>query len=475
MENVKKKEIFKWFYEINQIPRESGNEKMISEFLLDFAKKRNLKVRQDEANNIIIEKPATKGYENSKTVVIQGHMDMVCVKNDDIEHDFEKDPINMYVDGDFLKAKGTTLGGDDGIAVAYALAILDSNEYKHPKLIVLITTSEETTMAGASAIKLGEIQADYLLNIDSEEEGIFLVSSAGGAETITHFEVEKEERKTKGLSIKISGLEGGHSGMEIVKDKANGNVLAARILNSLRNEMDIRISNINGGTKHNAIANGNTFDLYVADAPRAKDLIKDLEKTFLHEYKKTDPNLKIEITEKDLDYVLTEKVSNEFINFAISIPNGVFSYSKDIDGLVETSLNNAIIVQNEKYIEYVVSVRSASESKLKFVLEKLKTIAKMSNATFKIENSYPGWEYEPDSKLREIVKNTWDEMYENKATFEAVHAGLECGILKKVMPKTEMISYGPNMFDVHSPKERISISSAEKVFDFTIKLLEELK
>lgn len=475
MENLRLKEVFEWFYKINQIPRGSGNEKAVSDFLVKFAKDRNLKVRQDNAYNVIIEKEATKGYENSKSVIIQGHMDMVCVKDDGIDHDFEKDPIDMYVEGDYLKARGTTLGGDDGIAVAYALAILDSNTIKHPKLNVLITTSEETTMEGANAIKVGDVEGDYLLNIDSEEEGIFLVSSAGGAETVITFKFNKENLNKQGILVKISGLEGGHSGMEINKDRANANVLSARILNGLRSKMDVQIEEINGGTKHNAIANMSIFKIYVSNIEEAEAIIKEYEKIFVHEYKNTDANLKIEVNRINIEHALKIEDSNKFIDFAISVPNGVFEYSKDIEGLVETSLNNAIILQKDNEIEYIISVRSASESKLNFVTQKLETLAKVCGADFEIENAYPGWEYESESKLREIVEETWNEMYPEKATFEAVHAGLECGVLKKVMPNTEMISFGPNMFDVHSPKERISISSTEKVFEFTKQLLENLK
>lgn len=475
MENLRKNPIFNWFYEINQIPRGSGNEGAISEFLVNFAKERNLAVRKDEANNVIIEKPATEGYENSKGVIIQGHMDMVCVKEDGSTHDFEKDPIDMYIEGDYLKARGTTLGGDDGIAVAYALAILNSKNIAHPKLNVLITTEEETTMVGAMSIKEGEVEGDYLFNIDSEEESIFLVSSAGGAEIVVEFDNEWEEKTTKALKVRVSGLEGGHSGMEIDKDKANANVLSARILSSLRNEMRVRLATVKGGTKHNAIANSNEFVLEVEDIERAKERIKSLEAAFAHEYKNTDPNLKVGVEEIEINRVLSEKVSNNFINFVASIPNGVFAYSKNISGLVESSSNNAVIVQDEEKIEYTISVRSSSDSKLEFLIDKLRVIANMTGAKFAIENEYPGWEYEPESKLKDVAEETWNSMYSPKATFEAVHAGLECGILKKVLPNTEMISFGPNMFDVHSPKERISISSAERVYDFTLKLLENLK
>lgn len=476
MEELIKDKVFNWFYKINQIPRGSGNEKAISDYLVEFAKERNLKVRQDSANNVIIEKEATAGYENAKSVIMQGHMDMVCVKTDDSNHNFETDPIDMYVEGDFLKARGTTLGGDDGMAVAYILAILDSNEYKHPKLIGLITTEEETTMNGASSIQEGEVVGDYLLNIDSEEEGIFLVSSAGGAETVSTFKITNETTNESGLAVRISGLEGGHSGAEIGIDKANANVLAARILSELRSQMKIRLSKINGGTKHNAIANSNSFEIKVEDENKAKEIINKLEAEFIHEYKKTDPNIKVEVSEIELNSVLDEKSSDDFINFAVSVPNGVFAYSKDIEGLVETSLNNAIINQVENTIEYIISVRSASVSKLNFLLQKVETIALSNGAEFKIENQYPGWEYEPESELREIVEQTWNGIYpQNKAKFEAIHAGLECGMLKKVMPDTDMISFGPDMFDVHSPRERISISSTKRVFDFTIKLLENIK
>ncbi|WBW50306.1 aminoacyl-histidine dipeptidase [Peptoniphilus equinus] len=469
--NLEPKDVFHWFHELNQVPRCSGQEEAVSKFLENFAKERGFEVRRDDANNVIIKVPATAGYENRKSVIIQGHMDMVCVKDPGVNHNFDTDPIDMEVDGDFLKAKGTTLGGDDGIAVAFAMAILDG-DYPHPELTVLITTEEETTMNGANAIKSGDVTGDYLFNIDSEEEGIFLVSSAGGAETYNVFKGTREAAVEQGIKITVKDLEGGHSGMEINKGRGNANVFMGRLLAALK-DFNPRLSTINGGTKHNAIASHGEAVLTVSDADKAKAVVEALGAQLLHEVHATDPRGAVEVSDADVDTVFDATTSANFIHFLRLVPNGVYSMSQDIDGLVESSLNNAVITTEEDTITFVISVRSSSESRLDEVLGTIETLDEVFGGKFDIENAYPGWEYEPGSKIEEIVKATWSELY-GDAKFEAVHAGLECGVLKKVLPDTEMISFGPNMFDVHSPKEKLSISSTERVFQFTLALLQAI-
>ena len=279
MSNIQKlepKKVFNYFYELNQIPRCSGNEKGVSDFLLNFAKERNLEAYQDEALNIIIKKPGTAGYENADSVIIQGHMDMVCVKAKGSNHDFSKDPIEMMVEGDILRANNTTLGGDDGIAVAYALAILDSDDVKHPPLEIVVTTSEETGMDGAMALTNEHLQGKTLLNLDSEEEGIFLVSCAGGANMSITFKLEKEKKTGKGLEIRISGLKGGHSGMEIIKQRANAIKLLGRILYECNGKANIRLSNIHGGTKHNAIPNEAEATIFIENMSEVEKIIGSL-------------------------------------------------------------------------------------------------------------------------------------------------------------------------------------------------------
>lgn len=472
--NIEPKNVFDFFYKINQIPRCSGNEKEISDFLVSFAKERNLEVVQDDAFNVIIKKGASQGYENSEIVILQGHMDMVCVKDDGVKHDFEKDAIDMYVDGDYLKSKGTTLGADDGIAVAYALAILDS-DYKHPPLEVLITTGEETGMDGASAIKEGMLQGKKLLNLDSGQQGVFLTSCAGGSTVRVYFDIKKEDFDGKVITINISCLVGGHSGEEIIHQRANSNKLMTRILNEIRKVTQVRIIDIFGGSKHNAIPNNTTAKISVKDEKKAKIIIEKMTKILKEEYIVEEKNMNISYEDGKGGRTFDKNTTDRVIDFLMAVPDGVISMSKDIEGLVQTSINNAIITTDEDTIVLESSVRSSCESELDMVLDMVKSLANLSSATFKNKNRYPAWQYEKDSYLRDMCIKTYEELFGKKPIMQAIHAGLECGLLKKAMPNCDMISYGPDMHDIHTPKERLSISSTKNMWDFTIKLLENLK
>ena len=475
LQNIEPKKVFKWFYELNQIPRCSGDEKRASDFLVNFAKERNLEVYQDEAYNVIIKKQASKGYENSDPVIIQGHMDMVCIKGEGSNHDFTKDPIEIIVQDDIMRANNTTLGGDDGIAVAYGLAILDSDDLKHPLIELLVTTSEETGMDGAHALTNEHLSGKILLNIDSEEEGVFLVSCAGGANIITTFKLEKENKSGNGLEIKISGLKGGHSGMEIIKQRANAIKLLGRILDECNKNADIRLSKINGGTKHNAIPSDAIAVISTEDIDNAKKIIDNLTIDFKEEYRVEDSGLNIGVNKVKVGDVYTEKLSNDLIDYIMMVPDGVQYMSRDIEGLVQTSLNNAILEEKDGYIQITTSVRSASSSSLREILNRLTLIAKRTNANAEEKNAYPAWQFDKDSKIREKAVKVYEDLFGKEPEVSAIHAGLECGLLKEILPNTDMISFGPNLYDVHTEKEHLSISSAQRVWNFLVKLLEELK
>ncbi|MBC8587637.1 aminoacyl-histidine dipeptidase [Paratissierella segnis] len=478
MSNIQKlepKKVFNYFYELNQIPRCSGNEKGVSDFLLNFAKERNLEAYQDEALNIIIKKPGTAGYENADSVIIQGHMDMVCVKAKGSNHDFSKDPIEMMVEGDILRANNTTLGGDDGIAVAYALAILDSDDVKHPPLEIVVTTSEETGMDGAMALTNEHLQGKTLLNLDSEEEGIFLVSCAGGANMSITFKLEKEKKTGKGLEIRISGLKGGHSGMEIIKQRANAIKLLGRILYECNGKANIRLSNIHGGTKHNAIPNEAEATIFIENMSEVEKIIGSLANDLKEEYHVEDSGLNIDTKEVSIDEVYTKGLSDNLIDFIMMIPDGVQYMSKDIEGLVQTSLNNAIIEEKEGNIEITTSVRSSSDSALREILNILAAVARRTGAKAVENSAYPAWEYDENSKIREKCIKIYEELFGKEPEVNAIHAGLECGLLKEILPDTDMISFGPNLYDVHTEKEHLSISSVQRVWEFLLKLFEELK
>ncbi|EJP21587.1 Xaa-His dipeptidase [Peptostreptococcaceae bacterium AS15] len=473
--NLEPKEVFDWFYKINQIPRESGHEKEVSDFLVDFAKNRNLEVIQDGQYNVIIKKKASDGYENSKPVIIQGHMDMVCVKEDDSDHDFRKDPIKMIVDGDFLKADRTTLGGDDGIAVAYALAILDG-DYKHPALEVLITTSEETGMQGAANIKQGTLVGKRLINIDSEEEGVFLSGCAGGVMAETTFDIDEEKNDLKdAMKITVSGLKGGHSGMMIKYQRANAIKVIFRIINQIRENTDVKISSISGGIKHNAIPDFATAEIAVSDYDKAYEVAIGIIQEIKDEYKVKDENLKVELGKCDVETVFTKELTNRLIDYFIVVKDQVVMMSNDVENLVQTSLNNAILKREGSQILLLTSIRSSVESQLDMMIEDLRVLARVLNAKFELKNRYPAWQFERESQIRDISLSTYKEIFGKEGKIDLIHAGLECGLLKKVLSDCDMISYGPFMYDVHSPREKISISSAKRMWEFTLKLLENLK
>lgn len=478
MSNIKQiepKKVFNWFYELNQIPRCSGEEKQVSDFLVNFAKERDLEVYQDEIYNVIIKKPGTEGYEDLEPIIIQGHMDMVCVKGNDSNHDFSKDPIEMIVEGDFLRANDTTLGADDGIAVAYGLAILDSDDLKHPPLEILITTNEETGMDGVHGLSSEHLQGKTLLNIDSEEEGIFLTSCAGGATKITRFNLQKEDKKSDGLEIKISGLKGGHSGMEIIKQRANAIKLMGRILDTARRSNDLTLAQFSAGTKHNAITNIAQASFATDNAPELKKVIADFGEKLKEEYRVEDPGLTIEINEVKIEKAYTKELSENVIDYIMMVPDGVQSMSRDIEGLVQTSLNNAIIEEKDGILEIITSARSASSSSLREILNKLEIIAKRAGADTEEEGNYPAWQYDENSPIRDKALEVYKDLFGTEAEVSAIHAGLECGLLKEILPETDMLSFGPNLFDVHTEKEHISIESAARVWKFLVGLLESLK
>lgn len=473
--NIEPKKVFHWFHELNQIPRCSGEERTVSNFLVSFAKERNLEVYQDKALNVIIKKPASKGYENSSGLIIQGHMDMVCIKGKGSNHDFSKDPIEMVVEGDVMRANNTTLGADNGIAVAYGLAILDCDDLKHPPLELLVTTSEETGMDGAHALTNENLKGKTLLNVDSEEEGVFLVSCAGGANMLTRFNIEKEMKDAAGIEIKVSGLKGGHSGMEIVKQRANAIKILARVLYSCNDKINMCLSEIEGGIKHNAIPSEAKASFYTDSIEQAKKIIEELTEKLKEEYRVEDSGLTIEVEDIKISEVYMKKVSDNLIDFLMMLPDGVQYMSKDIDGLVQTSLNNAIIEQNNDIVEITTSVRSSSESSLREILNKLKALAKRTDGKAQESGSYPAWQYDENSKIRERAVKVYEGLFNKKAEVSAIHAGLECGLLKEILPDTDMISFGPNLYDVHTEKEHLSISSVERVWQFIVKLLEDLK
>lgn len=474
LEGLEPQSVLNYFEQISQIPRGSGNEKAISDYLCNFAKELNLEYIQDEHLNVIIKKKATKGYENCPGVILQGHMDMVCEKNKSSNHDFLNDPIQLRVEGDMIYATDTTLGADDGIAVAYAMAILASDDIKHPALEVLITTDEEVGMTGAINLDASNLNGKYMINIDSEEEGFILVGCAGGNRNCISLPLEFTDSDKQGILIELKGLVGGHSGSEIDKNHANSNKLMGRILNLL--DVDYDLVSINGGLKQNAIPR--ECDAVVAvdkkDLDEFKAQIGDIQKIFNHEYQVSDPDIKIEIGEAYFDKVLTDNCKDKIIKILNLIPNGVQTMCADIPGLVESSTNIGVVTTKENAMLFENATRSSVGTRREDINHKIKLLADCVGADYEQTDPYPEWERAMDSKLEKISLETYKNLTGKEAQIITIHAGLECGLFLQKMKGCEAISIGPNTYDAHTPNEHISISSIQNIWDYLIALLENM-
>lgn len=481
LEDITKKRIFYHFKEINKIPRGSGNEKQISDYLFNFGKVLGLECVQDTALNVIIKKPASKGYEDAPVVIIQGHMDMVCEKNSDKIHDFMKDPINLIVKGDYIYADETTLGGDDGIALAYAMAILEDDSIEHPALEVLITTDEESGMSGAKAIQSQYLNGKIVLNLDSEEEGKLWVSCAGGIRTKSTLPIEwrKKKENTKEYILEIKGLNGGHSGAEIHLGRGNANKLMGRLLKEILNKVDFNLVSLSGGAKDNAIPREASAVISI-DKSKEKELMESKEKVYDNlkkEFSIKDPGLKVVVSENDrkVESVFSDETTTKAINLSYMYPNGVNTVSSEIEGLVESSANLGVIITNENDIEYHSAVRSSVFSLKEEIVERNKCLTEILGGTFEASSGYPEWPYKSDSQIREICKQVYSRMYGKEADVVAIHAGLECGILKERLGDLDIISFGPDIMDIHTPNEHISISSACRCFEYLLEVLKEIR
>lgn len=481
LEGLKADRVFHYFEEISKIPRCSYEEQEISDYLVKIADSLGLESIQDEALNVIIKKPASSGYENAPVIVLQGHMDMVCEKKDSSKHDFSKDPIQFKVDGDSLISEDTTLGADNGVAVAMGLALLEDKTLSHPALEILITSNEETGMTGAAALNPDHIKGKILINLDSEEEGTALVSCAGGERNLITIPIEHKDLKNERpvYSLKINGLRGGHSGIEINQERGNSNKILARVLKNLDEEIGIDLIFIEGGSKSNAIPRS-SFAHIVFEDNNLKDienLVKNIEASLKIELKSKDKDVAItlEKTEIKVKKIFKDKVKSSILNILFLIPNGVQSMSMDIEGLVESSNNLGVLKTLDDKITIECAIRSSLGSLKKNISNKIKTIAELNNSKFESSSSYPAWEYKSDSYIREILKKTYKELYNEDLKVDAIHAGLECGLFDEKFDDMDMISFGPNIYGVHAPGESFSISSTERTYEFLLKILENIK
>ncbi|EMA6343985.1 aminoacyl-histidine dipeptidase [Bacillus cytotoxicus] len=481
LEQLTKHPVFYHFAEISKIPRGSGNEKEISDYLVKFAQDRNLEVVQDEALNVIIKKPATPGYENVPTIIIQGHMDMVCEKNEATIHDFEKDPIELRIVGDMLYAKETTLGADNGIAVAYALALLDSTNIAHPALEVVITTEEETTMGGAFAVDPKHFDGKIFINIDSEEDHKLLVSSAGGAKAVETISIIWDEApaELETYRLSVGGLKGGHSGMEIDKQRGNANKVLGRVLYDLSNEVSLYISDIRGGLKTNAIPRESAATILFAksDVETVEGKVEEWTRILQEELRAVDPDVHVSLTkvEEKINQVFAKETQKQLISSLFLIPNGIQSMSMDIKGLVESSTNLGVIETLQNEIKLKNEVRSSVATLKQHIVNKIKHIAELVGAQFEKESEYPEWPYNPNSPIRNLFEKVHQEKYNEDVEIYAVHAGIECSVFVQKMPELDAISFGPDIFNVHTPDEHISISSVMNNWGYFIDVLRETK
>lgn len=470
--------VFKYFEEISQIPRGSKNEKGISDYLRNFGESLGLETIQDESLNIIIRKPATPGYENAPGVVLQGHMDMVCEKNKSTNHDFMKDPIKLRIDGDYVYATDTTLGADNGIAVAMGLAILASNDIAHPALELLVTVDEEAGMTGAMALDGSLVKGKYILNLDSEEEGYLLVSCAGGVTALSTLPVEfvKSEANKKAYLLEIKGLLGGHSGMDIIKQRGNANKILGRLLNLLN--VDFDIAKVEGGSKNNAIpreadcvimVNNDQIDAFTTQ-------LKDITNIFKHELRTSDPGLEIACSETATpELILNSASKDKVIKMLNLIPNGIQTMSMDIENLVESSTNLGVLRTTDSTVTFECAVRSSVKSLKEDITARMELLVTELGGNLELISDYPAWEYAKDSNLEKVCIEAYKNLTGKEPIIMALHAGLECGLLLDKIPNAEAISFGPNMYDVHTPNEHLSISSTENTWKYLLEVLKSIK
>lgn len=477
LSNLEPERVFHFFEEICSIPHGSGNIGRISDYLVSFARQRGLRAIQDEVKNVILFKEATPGYEDQPTMILQGHMDMVAVKKPDCDIDMKTEGLRLIVEGDKISAQGTSLGGDDGIAVAYALALLDSDTIRHPRLEVVITVDEEVGMDGAREIDLSCLTGNRLLNLDSEEEGIFLTSCAGGARVDGFLPVEWTEREGIAYEVILDGLQGGHSGAEIHKERGNSNCLMGRILYRLAEKMPIGICELSGGLADNAIPRTTRALLVVdgKDSALFAEVLDTVTIKIAEELAGRDPGVRDLVREmgKGSYRCTTPDSTVKCASYLFALPNGVQAMSMDIPGLVETSLNLGIIALQEDGLHTHISVRSSVESAKYVLIGRLEAVTSLAGGSQNVRGDYPGWQYRVKSPLREKMIRIYREMYGTEPKVEAIHAGLECGLLGSKIDDLDCVSIGPDMKNIHTTEEALSINSTARVWEYLVRLLEE--
>ena len=467
------------FYALTQIPRPSKKEQKAADYVLEFGKKLGLETVVDKVGNVIIKKPATPGMENRKTVALQGHVDMVPQKNSDKVHDFEKDPIETFIDNGWVKANGTTLGADNGIGVAAAMAVLQSTDLQHGPIEALFTIDEETGMTGAFGLEAGLLNADILINMDSEDEGELYVGCAGGSNANMTFKYNEVQPESDAVAFKISltGLKGGHSGMDIVLGRGNANKLMFRLLKEVIASYGVRLSSIDGGSLRNAIPR-EAFAIVTVPTNHIiefSETIEEFESIYKSELSATEPNLSLIAEKCEMPSVLMDELAqDDLVNAIQACPNGVIRMSDSMEGLVETSLNLAIVKSEGGEIKVMCLIRSSVDSAKEDVESTLESLFRLAGAHVEFSGQYPGWKPNPDSEILSVMKDVYNKEYGKIPEIKGIHAGLECGILGAVYPNWDMISFGPTIRFPHSPDEKVNIETVEKFWKFLVKTLEQV-
>ena len=467
--------VFRYFEKICEIPHGSGNTKKISDYLVSFAKSNGIRYEQDELNNILLFGEGTCGYEDHAPVILQGHMDMVCEKDEDCPINMDTDGLDVTHDGTWVFANGTTLGGDNGIAVAYAMALLADKTIPHPPLEVIITVDEETGMEGAAGIDLSGLKGRTLINMDSEEEGIFTVSCAGGARGTIHLPVERRIVYGPCVKLTVEGLQGGHSGVEIHKNRTNANKMLGELLGRVQQLMPFCITKLQGGAKDNAIPRSASASLVLLgmQAEKINDIMMQLQREIREQFDEPEAVIRGDNLDALGGYALTTESTAKVIALLNAAPNGVQAWSKDIEGLVQTSLNLGVVKLDEE-LTLTFAVRSSVNREKAELLQKLRELAEFYDGSYSQMGDYPAWEYKKESRLRDVMVAKYRELTGKEPQVVAIHAGLECGLLSEKLPGLDCVSIGPNMQDIHTSRERLEIASTQRTWEFLQEILKAL-
>lgn len=477
LDGLQPETVFHYFEEISRIPHGSGNVRQISDYLKNFAEERALFCEQDTLGNVVIIREASPEHEQEEPYILQAHMDMVAVTARGSQVDMKKEPLRLRVEGDKIYAEETSLGGDDGIGVAYCLALLDAGDLSLPRLEVILTVDEETGMEGAAGIDLSMLRGRRMINLDQEEEGIFITSCAGGARVDVTIPMEKApDNPGKPVEIKVTGLLGGHSGIEIDKGRGNANCLLGQVLWAVAGRCRIRLAGMNGGMADNAIPREASALLAVeeTDLPAVETVVKEQEKRIREQMAAEEKQVQVvcrRLTEGEYSVVMTEESTKKALACLLELPNGVAAMSKDVEGLVETSLNLGVLALEEKGLHLQYAVRSSVDQEKEILCGQMSDIAGKAGATVSVRNPYPGWAYRKDSPLREKMVQIYEDMYGKSPVLQAIHAGLECGILAGKLPGLDCVSIGPDLFDVHTVQESMSIASVKRVWEYLLAVL----